>query len=166
MVSADDITMSCSNQCGIGPIILTFKPPFKPPSRLPDPSSPPPPGPPPLSASLQRGCEGFHPSSPLQAPLQAPLRRRVTGPASPSRCASREQEIVAKQGPSCQDVEEGALKLKNTHNKPLFVENSTEFMVCQALRRRGLASNFADLISCEVQQEWVDSLFQEIPRSR
>ena len=25
MVSADDITMSCSNQCGIGPIILTLK---------------------------------------------------------------------------------------------------------------------------------------------
>ena len=33
MVSADDITMSCSNQCGIGPIILTLKPPLKPPLK-------------------------------------------------------------------------------------------------------------------------------------
>ena len=46
MVSADDITMSCSNQCGIGPIILTLKPPLKPPLKSPP---KPPPKPPTLS---------------------------------------------------------------------------------------------------------------------
>ena len=57
MVSADDITMSCSNQCGIGPIILTTRPP---------PSSPPPP---PLSSHRL-------PGPPLPPPLALPKFKR------------------------------------------------------------------------------------------
>ena len=84
----------------------------------------------------------------------------------PSRCASREQEIVANKDRLAKtlEVEGGALKIRDAPDKPLFVDNPTEFLVYQALRRRGLAYDFADLVSYEVHQEWVDWLFQEMSK--
>ena len=84
----------------------------------------------------------------------------------PSRCASREQEIVANKDRLAKtlEVEGGSPKLKEVSDKPLFVDNPTKFMVYQALRRRGLAYDFADLVSYEVRQEWVDWLFQEMSK--
>ena len=44
------------------------------------------------------------------------------------------------------------------------MDNPAEFLVYQALRRTGLAYDFADLVSYEVHQEWVDWLFQEMSK--
>ena len=52
------------------------------------------------------------------------------------------------------------------NDKGLFIENNTEFLVYQALRRRGLAYEFADLITCTVHQRWVDWLFAELSKEQ
>ena len=72
----------------------------------------------------------------------------------PSRCPSREQELSSnKSANKTLEVEGGNIKLKAA-DKSIFVENNTEFLLYQAMRRRGLALEFADLITFTVHQKW------------
>ena len=53
----------------------------------------------------------------------------------PSRCASREQEMMSnKSSAKLLEIEGSQLKVKE-NDKGLFIENNTEFLVYQALRR-------------------------------
>ena len=63
------------------------------------------------------------------------------------------------------EIEGSQLKVKE-NDKGLFIENNTEFLVYQALRRRGLAYEFADLITYTVHQRWVDWLFAELSKEQ
>ena len=84
----------------------------------------------------------------------------------PSRCASREQEMMSnKSSAKLLEIEGSQLKVKE-NDKGLFIENNTEFLVYQALRRRGLAYEFADLITYTVHQRWVDWLFAELSKEQ
>ena len=56
--------------------------------------------------------------------------------------------------------------MKENDKGRLFIENNTEFLVYQALRRRGLAYEFADLITYTVHQRWVDWLFAELSKEQ
>ena len=56
----------------------------------------------------------------------------------PSRCPSREQELSSnKSANKTLEVDGSNIKLKAT-DKSIFVENNTEFLLYQAMRRRGL----------------------------
>ena len=84
----------------------------------------------------------------------------------PSRCASREQEMMSnKSSAKLLEIEGSQLKVKENDNG-LFIEHNTEFLVYQALRRRGLAYEFADLITYTVHQRWVDWLFAELSKEQ
>ena len=79
----------------------------------------------------------------------------------PSRCPSREQELMSnKTVNKTLEIEGSSLKV----TQAIFVENSTEFLLYQALRRRGLALEFADLVTYTVHQKWVDFLFSELTK--
>ena len=83
----------------------------------------------------------------------------------PSRCPSREQELMSnKTSPKILEVEGNSIKVKES-NSTIFVETPTEFLVYQALRRRALSYEFADLISFDVQMRWIDWLFNELSKS-
>ena len=62
------------------------------------------------------------------------------------------------------EIEGSSLKVTQASDKAIFVENSTEFLLYQALRRRGLALEFADLVTNTVHQKWVDFLFSELTK--
>ena len=62
------------------------------------------------------------------------------------------------------EIEGSSLKVTQASDKAIFVENSTEFLLYQALRRRGLALEFADLVTYTVHQKWVDFLFSELTK--
>ncbi|CAE7255146.1 unnamed protein product [Symbiodinium sp. CCMP2592] len=84
----------------------------------------------------------------------------------PSRCASREQEMMSnKSSAKLLEIEGSQVKVKE-NDKGLFIENNTEFLVYQALRRRGLAYEFADLVTFTVHQKWVDWLFGELSKEQ
>ena len=83
----------------------------------------------------------------------------------PSRCPSREQELMSnKTTNKTLEIEGSSLKVTQNNDKAIFVENSTEFLLYQALRRRGLALEFADLVTYTVHQKWVDFLFAELTK--
>ena len=82
----------------------------------------------------------------------------------PSHCPSREQELSSnKSANKTLEVDGSNIKLKEI-DKSIFVENNTEFLLYQAMRRRGLALEFADLITFTVHQKWVDFLFAKMTK--
>ena len=84
----------------------------------------------------------------------------------PSRCASREQEMLSnKSSAKLLEIEGSQVKVKE-NDKGIFIENNTEFLVYQAMRRRGIAYEFADLVTYTVHQRWVDWLFSELSKEQ
>ena len=63
------------------------------------------------------------------------------------------------------EIEGSQVKVKE-NDKGIFIENNTEFLVYQAMRRRGIAYEFADLVTYTVHQRWVDWLFSELSKEQ
>ena len=82
----------------------------------------------------------------------------------PEKCHSREEEVQnLKSAASTVSLEGGKLKLVDSNSlQDLEIEGSLQ--VLQALRRRGVAYHFAQLISWDVHERYIDTLFKYVAR--
>ena len=81
----------------------------------------------------------------------------------PSKCPSRESEVLSAKPEKEIAVEQNALKLRD--QKPdVATDTSSEFLVYQALVRRCVAYEFARLIDFETQHKWVSWLFKMLTK--
>ena len=82
----------------------------------------------------------------------------------PEKCHSREEEVQnLKSAASTVSLEGGKLKLVDSNSlQDLEIEGSLQ--VLQALRRRGVAYHFAQLISWDVHERYIDTLFKYVTR--
>ena len=82
----------------------------------------------------------------------------------PEKCHSREEEVQnLKSAASTVSLEGGKLKLVDSNSlQDLEIEGSLQ--VLQALRRRGVAYHFAQLISWDVHERYIDTLFKCVTR--
>ena len=82
----------------------------------------------------------------------------------PEKCHSREEEVQnLKSAASTISLEGGKLKLVDSNSlQDLEIEGSLQ--VLQALRRRGVAYHFAQLISWDVHERYIDTLFKYVTR--
>ncbi|CAJ1404864.1 unnamed protein product [Effrenium voratum] len=81
----------------------------------------------------------------------------------PSKCPSRESEVLSAKPEKEIAVEQNALKLRD--QKPaVATDTSSEFLVYQALVRRCVAYEFARLIDFETQHKWVSWLFKMLAK--
>ncbi len=79
----------------------------------------------------------------------------------PSHCTSRAAEVQGINRTKELALEGGALVVRDKENK-LLAPTSTEMQLFYALSRRGLALQFAELMSYVDHQRWVNFLFQAL----
>ena len=82
----------------------------------------------------------------------------------PSKCPSRESEVLSAKPEREIAVEQNALKLKERRTE-IATDTSSEFLIYQALVRRCVAYEFARLIDFETQHKWVSWLFKTMAKT-
>ena len=107
------------------------------------------------------------PLEPSQGLLDAAMQQwdpRSLKHIGPEKCHSREEEVQnLKSAASTVSLEGGKLKLVDSNSlQDLEIEGSLQ--VLQALRRRGVAYHFAQLISWDVHERYIDTLFKYVTR--
>lgn len=79
----------------------------------------------------------------------------------PTRCTSRELEVTAGKSDKKIKLDSGTLSVKESKTVRDEAVSST-YHLAQCLRRRGLAYDFANLISFNVREQYVDQLMRHL----
>ena len=78
---------------------------------------------------------------------------------TPSKCPSRETEILNLKLEKELSIEHNTLKIKDK-DQAIPVDTGSEFLIYQALVRRCVAYAFANLIAFDIQHKWITFLFK------
>ena len=86
---------------------------------------------------------------------------RVLRHVEASQCGSREQEVTNAKANKRLQIEAGSLTIReNIESPPQDVSSS--FLALQCLRRRGIAMHYAQLLSFESHERYLNSLFRHL----
>ena len=116
-----------------------------------------------LKASLQGIVIEGH-SEPSQLLLDGCCQQydqRILRYIEPARCTSRESEILSNKVEKKLKLNAANMTLQETKTVP-DADSSTAFSLLQCFRRRGLAYEFAQLLSFRVHEKYVDTLFRHL----
>ena len=83
---------------------------------------------------------------------------------SPEKCTSRQWEIEMSKGPKQIELDSDKLLVKEKSDVPDCVAH-TELQTFEALRRRGIALAFADVVSWESREAYLMALFANLQKS-
>jgi len=89
---------------------------------------------------------------------------RILKYIEPSKCTSRESELLAQKVDKRLQLEHNSvLKVKDSKTVP-DADAATAFALLQCCRRRGIAYEFAQLISFTAHDKYIDALLRHLHR--
>ena len=109
-------------------------------------------------ASTSQGMETAHC---LLDECSPQYETRVLKYIEPARCTSRDNEITAGKTDKKLKLDAGSLAIKETKSVP-DESISTTYHISMCLRRRGLAYEFANLISFRAHEQYVERLLRHL----
>ena len=116
-----------------------------------------------LKATLQGIVIEGH-SEPSQALLDECCQQydqRILRYMEPAKCTSRQSEVLSNKVEKKLKLNTNNMTLQETKTVP-DADSSTAFSLMQCFRRRGLAYDFAQLISFRAHEKYVDTLFKHL----
>lgn len=116
-----------------------------------------------LKASLQGIVIEGHtePSQSLLDECCHQYDQRILRYIEPAKCTSRESEILSNKVEKKLQLNVATMTLKESKSVP-DADSSTAFALTQCFRRRGLAYEFAQLISFRAHEKYIDMLFRHL----
>lgn len=116
-----------------------------------------------LKAALQGIVIEGH-SEPSQALLDECCHQydqRILRYIEPAKCSSRESEVLSSKVEKKLRLNTNTMTLQETKAVP-DADSSTAFSLMQCFRRRGIAYEFAQLISFRAHEKYIDMLFRHL----